>query len=164
MEIYLAVRESLFDRLTIKVPEEVKLKILLNNITPFYQTQLGLTKVNNQQELLKFGRLSESRRILVKSLVSPANKRSQKFLEPDLAYIDAEARLPHRTEIAEVTQHPHTEDSSFKRDRPCYNCQRLDHFSRECTFPRKPICFKCGKFNVTDKTCPTCSKNLRKKQ
>lgn len=43
----LAVIDNLFERLIFKIPNKIRLKILLYNINPCYQTQLGLTKIKN---------------------------------------------------------------------------------------------------------------------
>jgi hypothetical protein len=50
--LYLAVMDSLFDRLTIKVAEPVRLKIILRNLSPFYQSQIGVHPVRSRDELL----------------------------------------------------------------------------------------------------------------
>jgi len=41
----------------------------------------------------------------------------------------------------------------------CWNCEKTGHIARECGEERRIYCYRCGKSNVTVKTCPTCSGN-----
>lgn len=45
--IYLAIMDGFFRRMTCKISEEVKLKIILRNLQPFYQQQLALVDVKS---------------------------------------------------------------------------------------------------------------------
>lgn len=145
MGIYLAYMENLFDRLTIKVPETTKLKILLNNLHPFYQTQLGLETVSSRDELLRIGRLLEARKAVVdKYHLPPSRKSNEKLLEPDLAC----------THTADLVSEVQPSSSSIV----CWNCNKSGHISSTCPVPRKLKCFKCGKFGFTVRTCPKCSR------
>lgn len=89
MVIYLAVMAGYFKRLTCPISEEVKLKILLRNITPFYQQQLCLVDVASVSELRSLGRKLEAKRDAVENFSAPPTRRSQ-VLEPDLAYVAVE--------------------------------------------------------------------------
>ncbi|KAK9694889.1 hypothetical protein QE152_g33237 [Popillia japonica] len=62
MGLYVSIMKNLFCRLSVTLTEETQLKILLINILPFYQTQLGFTEVKTFSELLKYGKLLETRK------------------------------------------------------------------------------------------------------
>lgn len=49
--IDLAVMDNLFRRMSISIPEQTQLKILLKNINPFYQINLKPADVNTIEEL-----------------------------------------------------------------------------------------------------------------
>lgn len=49
--IYLAVMLAMFDRLECPVSQEMQLKIIMRNLSPFYQSQLGLVEVKTIGEL-----------------------------------------------------------------------------------------------------------------
>lgn len=65
----LAIMNGLFARLTIKIPEATRLKVLQNNIAPFYQTQLALTldDITTTDGLLKLCRKLEARKTAVEA-------------------------------------------------------------------------------------------------
>ena len=96
MGIYLAVVENLFDRLTYEVPESTRLKIVLRNLDPFYQGQLGVRTINSFAELLKFGRMVEARKSTMEFFRPPKERHSRSLLEPDLAYVEVEPPKPSK--------------------------------------------------------------------
>lgn len=58
--IYLAVMTNLFSRLSFRAPEATRLKILMKNIDPFFQLNLGLTEITSVDDLKKMcARLEE---------------------------------------------------------------------------------------------------------
>lgn len=148
--IYVAIMNTLFSRLTIKVSEKVKLKILRNNISPFYQTQLALIDINSIDDLIKYGRVLEARKSVVESFVSPT-KKTCNLLEPDLAYIQVndtnlnEINIPGPSGERKITM-------------KCFNCDRVGHRAIHCRQPHRKRCYKCNRPNVTVRTCPTCNK------
>lgn len=146
--MYLAVMSNMFERLTISVPEQTRLKILMNNIAPFYQSQLALTEINSISELLKLGRILEHKRTCLDSFVPPPSRKSTKMLEPDLAYIDISPSCSNNIDELNV-------QSSVK----CFNCNQFGHISVNCDQPKKRRCFKCNKPNFTVRTCPNCNRN-----
>lgn len=145
MGIYLAVMNSLFNRLTVSVKESVRLNILLRNIAPFYQNQLGLVNITSVNELLKLGRQLEARKEAIESFVPPpANKNS--LMEPDLAYVyTGESSSTSRANVNAVLT--------------CWNCKATGHRSNECQSKLKnKYCFRCGNPNHTIKSCPKCTR------
>lgn len=49
--IYLASMTGLFRRMSCPVSEKVQLKVILRNISPYYQTQLGLVDITSLAQL-----------------------------------------------------------------------------------------------------------------
>lgn len=147
MGIYIAIMTNMFNRLTVPVSDAVRLRILMQNINPFYQSQLGLVKVDSIEHLLQLGRQLESRKESIQSFVPPPRNRNN-LMEPDLAYVysldqnnDQSAYSGQVDEIA-----------------VCWNCKVPGHKARTCTVePRSKYCFKCGHPGVTVRTCPTCT-------
>lgn len=41
----------------------------------------------------------------------------------------------------------------------CWNCRKTGHLARGCTEARTLYCYRCGRKEVTLRTCPTCSEN-----
>lgn len=146
--IYLAVMDNLFNRLTIKVSDASRLKILLNNITPFYQTQLALTDIQSVDHLLDLEQRLEARKASVELFKPPPSRRSDRLLEPDLAYIYHEAQTS-RNSVDEVQGQP--------RGIKCYNCNSVGHKAAQCSKPPRRRCYKCNRPNYTVKTCLTCN-------
>lgn len=152
--MYLAVMNKMFNRLTVGVSEKTKLKILLRNITPFYQQQLGLTEIKTIEELLKFGRIIEARKIAMDSFVlPPALKKTNKMLEPDLACLDSPQPSTSQLSVTELESFA-TASSSIT----CWNCKQTGHRATECRKPKVQHCYKCGKHSFTVRTCTSCNK------
>lgn len=82
--IYLAVMNNLFKRLITPVDESIKLKIIRKNILPFYQSQLTLTDINTQDQLLELCRKLDEVKDSVSNFIPPNTDKS--LLEPDLSY------------------------------------------------------------------------------
>ncbi|CAH1380945.1 unnamed protein product, partial [Tenebrio molitor] len=84
--MFVAVMDNLFDRATVRVPEATRLKLIVNNLAPFYQNQLGLAPIISREQLLDASRILEARRASVDSYVQPTRRKGN-LLEPDLAYV-----------------------------------------------------------------------------
>lgn len=147
MGLYVSVMKNLFSRLSVKVSESAQLRVIMRNIHPFYQSQLGLIDVTSCEQLLKLSRQLEARRARIESFVPPPNHG--KVMEPDLAYVGTS----QVTNVSAVEPPKQGSSSSMK----CWNCGQKGHRYSQCKRPRKRHCFSCGKPNVTTLTCPTCS-------
>lgn len=148
--IYLAIMSSLFGRLSTPISEEIKLKILMRNISPFYQTQLGLTEVKSIEELRSLCRRLEVRREAVEAFSLPCKKFNS--LEPDLAYVGTEPQTVTTDEAVNVAS---TKTGTIT----CFNCGKPGHRAIGCIEPRRKHCYKCKKSGYTVKTCPACKGN-----
>lgn len=141
---------NLFDRLTIKVPQATRLKILRNNISPFYQTQLALTlnDITSTEKLLKLGRKLEARKSAVEMFNHPPSRKSN-MLEPDLAYV--EANFPQTTTSTNI------DELHARKQIICYNCNKPGHVANVCNEPLRRHRYRCKKPKFTTRTCPDCN-------
>lgn len=146
MGIYIAVMTNMFNRLTTSVSEAVKLRILLRNIAPFYQSQLGLTKVDSIDHLLRLGRDLEARKESIDNFVPPPRDR-RTLMEPDLAYV-----------YAESTSSGSGSKSGVIDEIICWNCKSQGHRASACVSSQKNrYCFRCGQPGSTVRTCNKCN-------
>lgn len=145
--IYLSAMSNLFNRLSIKIPEATKLKILLKNISPFFQLNLGLVEINSIDELKTMCMKLEARKSCIDNFKSPPRRKND-LLEPDLAYI---SNIP---ELSTPQTQPSNEIAAVK----CWNCDKLGHRSANCEMPKRKHCYRCGAPNVTVRTCIKCSR------
>lgn len=97
--IYVAAMSQLFDRMQVSVPDSLRLKVLRNNILPFYQERLVLQEVSTPFELINLCRRLEETRIRVGEFKPP--QRGIVYLEPDLDYC-GKAGLTQKPEISEI--------------------------------------------------------------
>lgn len=148
--IYLAIMSSLFERLTCSISEEAKLKILLRNIAPFYQSQLGLVEVKTIAQLRDLCRRLEAKRESVEAFQPPPRRAIA--LEPDLAYVGVNEDVD-RVAVAELKSTQHN-TSEFL----CFNCGKPGHKAAGCLEKRRRICYGCKKEGYTKRTCPDCNK------
>lgn len=148
--IYVSVMKNLFGRLCTSVPESTRLKILVRNLAPFYQTQLGLVEITSIAQLLQYGKQLEARRASVEAYVPPPTRG--KSLEPDLACVSASSGSDRGTTV----------EAGPSNSIKCWNCGRNGHRSAQCSQQRRRHCFGCGRPNVTRFSCPSCSGNGRR--
>lgn len=150
--IYLAVMLGYFNRLTCPVSEEIKLKIILRNLAPFYQSQLALVDVDSLTHLRELCRRLEARKESVENFVAPTRRSCT--LEPDLAYVDV-----GNLEIAAVASSSRGADAgdvSSSNMIVCYRCGKSGHKAIGCTVVKGKFCYRCKKEGFTVKTCPNC--------
>lgn len=149
--IYLAKMVTLFGRLGTSLSETTKINILLRNISPYYQSQLSQTQVTSVEHLKWLCKKLEVVKSSMERFVAPPSKSCS--LEPDLAYVDVR-------EVASTSKNPVTPEAmgrqEMRSDTVCNRCQEPGHFARNCP---KRYCYRCGKENVTIRTCPKCNRN-----
>lgn len=141
---YLDSMNALFGRLTCSVAANAKLKIIIDNLQPFYQSQLALTEINSVDHLRKLCKQLEIRKKAVQNFLPPS--RREKHLEPDLAYVNA---LEPEIE----------EDVAGVTTSKCFNCGNITHLVQRCPKPRVRKCYGCGEPGVTIRNCKKCSGN-----
>jgi hypothetical protein len=158
--MFVAVMDNLFDRATVRVPEATRLKLIVNNLAPFYQNQLGLAPIISREQLLDASRILEARRASVDSYVQPTRRKGN-LLEPDLAYV----------QISSCSSSNSVQDPCASRVSgvkaiagPCWNCGKPNHSFRSCAEFRKRFCYRCGAPECTIKTCHKCSGNERRRK
>src|SRR5699024_5491895 len=145
--MYLAVMGSLFSRLNVSIPEDTKLKIILENIDPFYQPHLAFVEISTVSQLLTYCRMLDAKRHTANSFVPPPRK--SKSLEPDLAYV---------YETAVVNSKPKVDVQGISPNINCWNCGE-NHYAKSCIKPRENVyCFTCGNKDFTAKTFPKCAR------
>lgn len=159
--LYLSVMSNLFTRFTVKLTKAQELKILLRNILPFYQSQLGLVEITSVAQLQKLGRRLEACRVSVETFAPPPSKH--RALEPDLAYAHVMTNLAELdvNSSESAVAHVNNNNQSRVNSQKCWNCGRIGHRSSQCRQPRTKHCFRCGHPQVTVANCPSCSKNSR---
>lgn len=102
----------MFGRLSCHLYESSKLKILLRNIQPFNQNQLGLTVITGIEQLKTLYRKLEARRETIQNFIPPSWKNA---LEPDLAYVDS------------VTSDRFPMEEMPRSSMLCFNCDEPGH-------------------------------------
>lgn len=145
--IYLSVVSNLFSRLSLKIPEATKLKILLKNIAPFFQLNLGLVEINSIDELKTMCLKLEARKSCIDNFSLPSRRKND-VLEPDLSYVSS---IPESST-------PQTQPSDAIAAVKCWNCDKIGHRSATCEMPKRKHCYRCGTPNVTVRTCTKCSR------
>lgn len=172
--IYLSIMHVMFSRLSKLVPEDEKLEILLHNIRPCYASTLAASPEIKTIDTLRSLCLNYERfqsRLL--HFTDPP-KPTKDTLAPDLAYNRQSSTSDNYTKYSDnkFTNYSRGNDSKFlrqveaievsnsmlKRYKFCPRCRCNEHSLRECTQPKFPLCFKCGKKDVIYPNCTNCHK------
>lgn len=132
--LFLASMSSLFEKLEKDKDEVEKVEILRENLRPIYRDRLGI-------QLARVTKLRD-----LKDLCLEAENMYSECLE-------VENRRVKREPVFEVVRNE--SNSTFS----CWNCGKGGHLSRDCTDQKTIHCHRCGKKDVTIRSCPNCSKN-----
>uniref|UniRef100_A0A1Y1NE45 CCHC-type domain-containing protein n=1 Tax=Photinus pyralis TaxID=7054 RepID=A0A1Y1NE45_PHOPY len=143
--IYVAVMTTLFDRMPVRVTDELRLKVLRANILPFYQERLGLVEIKTPFELIEYCRRLEAIKESVRLYKPPA--KGDLPLEPDL---ECASGSNEKLSVREI---------SVRNTAPslCFRCNKPGHYARMCRVRTRLKCFSCGMDDVTKITCPKCN-------
>lgn len=168
--VFIAIMENLFNKLSERPGETKRLTIIRRNLLPYLQNQLALQRIVSISDLIQACQTIEAVR-LRSERVRPPPTNPRLVAEPHLMYRPVrshnaaitEAVEPRATEVcwteaavAASLASPPTPESGQIR---CFNCRRFGHISRNCDRPHSMRCYRCGKPNVTVRTCPVCSGN-----
>lgn len=155
LDLYLAAMEGLYGRLSTSVPEEIKLRQMLDNLHPQLQDRLSLFEFKNIEELRLMGRRAEIGRL--RSAANRPTPRNASVLEPDLAYSEPSRRKEMTLGRVAALQAPARNASTSK----CWNCGITGHRYAGCKKEKKKFCFGCGQPEIVRSQCPKCRpKNL----
>lgn len=155
---YFACMLNLFSRLSVTPAENVKLRLLRKNLSPYFTKQLALLDFETEDELLDCCRKIENARYAANKYVPPRGSTENGILEPDLACKStspANKSIPFRNKarIHEVKE-TQTTPSSSNLPINCWNCSVTGHRFRNCPNPRKRFCYACGNGDHIATSCP----------
>lgn len=157
IDMFIAAMEGLYGRLSVNVPEPVRLQQIMDNIHPHLQDRLALFDINSVEDLRVMGRKAEGGRL--RAAISRQLQGNMDVLEPDLAY---ERPVQRRSGVSagRVASLKSTTPGSTT-GKTCWNCGLPGHRFSTCREKRKKFCYGCGQENTIKATCPRCqSKNL----
>lgn len=141
---YLSCMTAMLERYG-NVSEELCLDIIVKNLAPFYVMQLleVSTLAELEEECLKL----EVRKYRAEHHVSPSHRKPTNYVEPDFAFVSS--NMP-TTEVQASSPRP-TASLTY------WNCHQIGHSYQRCSRPRNKFCYRCGKSDVTVRSCPVCS-------
>ncbi|KAL3269388.1 hypothetical protein HHI36_008458 [Cryptolaemus montrouzieri] len=135
--------------------ENIKLGILTRNSAPFYSTQI-LT-VSTMQEFEDACLELEVKKFKADSYV-PLSRRRYGYVDPDLAFISVPSSSTSSNQldiVSEVRPIEAIQPSALSGMVVCWNCERSGHHRHSYPEPKKLLCYRCGKMDVTVRTVRT---------
>lgn len=158
--IFIAQMRNLFKKLAQRPSEEVQLRIIRRNLLPDLQTQLALQSFGSVGELEAAAQALENVRLRVQRMRPPPSNPGM-VTEPECMYQRPRGAQLHVTTAMEqgvsVTHLDPTPSSDSVSRVVCWNCREPGHLRRKCSRPFQQHCFRCGRQNVTIRSCPRCS-------
>lgn len=151
--VFLAVMDNLLNRLSYKISEDEKLRIIQRNLQPYYIERLSTHEIRSIIELRTIGRKLEQGRQEAEAYRPPPTRGG--LLEPDLSFRSQNTRSKPRIDAVE------TGDDDHRKRRPflCWNCQGGGHRWTHCPEARTLFCFGCGNKGKQISTCPRCQES-----
>lgn len=139
--MYFAIMATMFDRLSVALPESTKLKVIKRNIHPTYQNQLGLIEPADVDELKGLCKKLERNRLTAEQFCPPEG--AKRVLERDLAYVSGfndrrretenNATRDNRELMSMASNVSKSGAKARNRDgRRCYKCNSEGHLKRDC--------------------------------
>lgn len=166
---FIANMTAMFARLGMEEPiaEDIRLKIILKNLAPYYTERLALTDVLSVKHLKVLGKQLEVSKMRVDSydLKNKVKKMEPEFAvkssrqkKPSVAEVSVET--PKVVEVSEATVNQPASASKPKAYNPkitCWKCDKVGHRHSDCDSEAKRVfCYKCGMKDVTVRNCPRC--------
>ncbi|XP_074033102.1 uncharacterized protein [Leptinotarsa decemlineata] len=148
--IFSAQMKNLFRKLSQPPSEEIQLRIIRRNLLPVIQNQLALYPIGTIDELERAARTIEDVQLRTMRMRPPPTNPSI-VAEPELMY-----QRPRRPQVSAIQGHASSSSATDASREVCWNCREIGHRKRDCTKAFKKHCFRCGKANVTSRTCNDC--------
>lgn len=167
---FVVAMENLFRKLTQMPSESTKLQLVRRNFLPYIQTRLATQTFASVQELTRIARSIEETEYRVQRFVPPPTNYRH-LIEPELAYHkpNYNVNAVETTHLVSVPEVLPSDDfvsieavSGSTDQTSCWNCGGSGHRFNQCEQPRNRFCYRCGKSDVTSRSCPKCSKNEQK--
>lgn len=163
--IYVAHMENLFSKLQDRPTQESRVNFIKNKMLPHLQMALAGKNISTLESLIKVGREIEEASVSAREYQAPPiNPRNS--VEPGLEYHRPSSRLTlvesHESEnLIDFNPPPATSTSvqAVAHTLKCWNCGQQGHVRYNCSQPARKHCYRCGKPDVTVRTCPICSGN-----
>lgn len=165
--VFVANMAGLFSRLEEVVSEERKLKIIMDNLAPFYMEKLALQPVLSLRKLKELGKVLDASKAKMDLYNTPRSK--PKALEPEfgckgpkvvvheVAEQSAEKTPTSSSRVHSNTKPPPAPNPN-RRKVGCWQCSSPDHGWRFCPAPKKwDFCAKCGYKGTVGTACPRCA-------
>lgn len=169
--MFIAAMQNLLNKLNKKPNESVRIKKIRKNLLPHIRDHMILEDFDTVSQLTEACQRIENAQMY--SVNTRAGSSTQ-TTEPNIGYYN------RRPMIHAVDRHVTENDSNIgamaasntnaageafstggSRSIICFNCRQPGHMKRHCPEPLTLRCYKCGKPNVTIRTCQVCSENFR---
>lgn len=145
---YLTCVKSMFRRYG-NVDGNAMLNIISRNLALFYSTQLSY--VTSLRELEDACLQLELKKYRADNYLPPS-RRKQNYVDPEFVFVSCGDTSRSVNAISDDSPKPST--STERSSSACWDCQKV---AQNCPKPKNLVCFRCGKLNVTVRTCPKCS-------
>ena len=138
---------TLMSRLEPPPTEREQIDQIYNNLKPRYQYYIKRNESTTVPQLVVLGQEFELKLLHERSFQPPPLK--SRSLVPETAYVPPSG---------EPSQYPSGTTLSALQAPPCWNCGHGGHRYSSCQEQRGIFCYRCGRKEVTLRTCPECRK------
>lgn len=162
VSLYISSMEGLFNRLTVKPDEEIRVRKIRRNLLPFYISGLALYSPKTVSELSELCKKLEESRIWADRYRAPSNHDAG-LLEPDLSRPLPESNFSSPSHRPNFQKNNISTNISIVSNSRCWNCGLTGHNYPQCRKPRTVFCYGCGLKNTVKSRCNNCnSKNVNR--